>query len=77
MNSQPDRERIDGVGAVIILLGVVRAIVALASGNPEHMLFGTIAGLGLAAMGCGALWLNRYNARSDTSRVEAPERIVP
>lgn len=70
MNSQPDREFIDGVGAVIVLLGVIRVIVALANGNPEHMVFGTIAGIGFGAMGAGALWLNRYNARSDATNEE-------
>lgn len=77
MNSQPDRKRIDGVGAVIILLGVVRAIVALASENPEHMVFGTVSGIGFGALGVIVLLLNRYNARSDAPSVEAPERIVP
>ncbi|MDP3770807.1 MAG: hypothetical protein Q8R16_00735 [bacterium] len=63
MNSQPDRERNDGVGIVIILLGTISCIAALTSGDTEEMVLGTISGLALTAIGGIALWLNRYNAR--------------
>jgi len=73
---RPDRERIDGVGVVIILLGVVRCIVALASGNPEHMVFGTIAGVAFAAIGGMVFWLNHYDTRR-TLEPQPTERRTP
>lgn len=77
MNSQPDRERIDGVGIVVILLAAVRIVVALASGNPEHMVLGTIAGLALGAIGGITLFLSRYNARSDAANKESRTYRTP
>ncbi|MBI4449563.1 hypothetical protein HY634_00730 [Candidatus Uhrbacteria bacterium] len=75
--SQPDRERIDGVGIVIILLATVRILVALASGNPEHMVFGTIAGIAFGAIGGMALWLNRWEERQHTTELVPDQHHEP
>ncbi|MDO8621871.1 MAG: hypothetical protein Q7R80_01435 [bacterium] len=76
MNSRPDRERNDGVGIVIILLGTISCIAALTSGDTEEMVLGTISGLAFAAIGGIALWLNRYNAR-DTSATQEERDECP
>ena len=70
MRNQPDREYIDGVSVIVVLLGVIRCIMALASGNLEHQVLGTIAGFGIIAVGGLMLWLNRYNAAEERAAQE-------
>ncbi|MBI4434732.1 hypothetical protein HY635_02860 [Candidatus Uhrbacteria bacterium] len=55
------------VGILVILFAAVRIIVALASGNPEHMALGTIVGIALGAIGGIALWVERHTPSNATS----------
>lgn len=64
------------IGILTILLGAARIVVALASGNPEHMALGTIVGIGIAAIGGIAIWVDRHTAylALNTQRTEGDER---
>lgn len=48
------------VGILLIIGGLARIVIALASGNPEHMALGTIVGIGIAAIGGIALWVDHH-----------------
>lgn len=60
------------VGILLIIGGIVRIVVALASGNPEHMALGTIVGIAYGAIAGIALWVDRHfpdTARCDPGNV--------
>lgn len=45
------------VSILLIIGGIVRIVIALASGNPEHMVLGTIVGIAYGALAGIALWV--------------------
>lgn len=56
------------VGILLILGGIARCIVALASGNPEHMVLGTIVGIAYGAIAGLALRVDRFTTQPAAAR---------
>lgn len=56
------------VSILLIIGGIVRIVVALASGNPEHMVLGTIVGIAYGAFAGLALWVDRFTTQPAAAR---------
>lgn len=56
------------VSILLIIGGIVRIVVALASGNPEHMVLGTIVGIAYGAIAGLALRVDRFTTQLAAAR---------